>query len=267
MREGEGRPAQTGEERRQEIRSFILGLGVDDVGFARAEDYHSPKSYEIGRFLPAARSIVVLAFRVLSSCESPSWTAALNGYLDLTAFARTASYRIARFLETSYGAKVATMPWAYPFEIHNDRRALADFSQRHAAVAAGLGCFGLHNLVVHPRFGSRVHFTSLITSLELPPSPPPAEDPCIRCGLCVAGCPGQALDEPGKTDLVKCMKNSLPYGLGGRIAFWSQYADSTPDGQKALLRDERYARLEQSAHLGNQYMCYNCMKSCPVGVG
>jgi epoxyqueuosine reductase len=248
------------------ISEFILGLGVDDVGFARAADYDSPKSYEITKFLPGARSIVVLAFRVLSSCESPSWSAALNGYLDLGAFERTASYRTARFLENKFGAKVATMPLAYPFEFSLDRRAVADFSQRHAAVAAGLGSFGRHNLVIHPRFGTRVNFASILTDLDLAPSPRCGDDLCTRCGLCVANCPGGALDEEGKTDIMKCMKNSQPYGLGADIGFWTQLVGSPPDEQKQMLRGEQYMRLRQAAHLGNQYMCFSCLKSCPAGV-
>jgi epoxyqueuosine reductase len=250
----------------ESIREFILGLGVDDVGFARAADYKSPKSYELTQFLPDANSIIVLAYRVLSSCESPSWSVALNGYLDLGAFARSTGYRIARFLENNYGAKVANMPLATPFEFRHDRRAVAEFSQRHAAVAAGLGSFGRHNLVIHPRFGTRVNFTSIVTDLRLEPSPSGPGDPCLHCDLCVANCPGGALDEAGKTDIMKCMKHSLPYGLGGDIAFWAEFAASPPEKQQELVRSERYARLRQASHLGNQYMCFNCLKSCPVGV-
>ncbi|VBB09007.1 alpha-helical ferredoxin [Lucifera butyrica] len=250
----------------QEIREFILNLGVDDVGFSSALDYNSPKSYAITSFLPDAKSIIVLAFRVLSSCESPSWSVALNGYLDLGAFARSAAYRVARFLENKYNARVANMPLSYPFEFHKDRRAIADFSQRHAAVAAGLGAFGRHNLVIHPRFGTRVNFASIITSLDLEPSPKNSEDFCLHCNLCVENCPGRALDEEGKTDIMKCMKNSQPYGLGADIAFWSQLSHSSPQEQQAMFQSEHYARLRQASYLGNQYMCFNCLKSCPVGV-
>lgn len=132
------------------IKKFILDLGVDDVGFASSLDYNSPKSYEITEFMPNAKSIIVLAFKVLSSCESPSLSVAFNGYLDMDEFARTTSYRVSRFLESKFGAKVANMPLSLPFEIHKDRRAIADFSHRHAAIAAGLGSFGRHNLVIHP---------------------------------------------------------------------------------------------------------------------
>ena len=247
------------------IKEYVLDLGVDDVGFAGVADYKSPKSYEITKFLPDAKSILVLAFKVLSSCESPSLSVALNGYLDLGAFARTSSYRIARFLENNFGAKVANIPLSTPFEFHKDRRAIADFSQRHAAVAAGLGTFGRHNLVIHPRFGTRVNFVSIVTNLELEPTEKDGQDLCIHCNLCVENCPGRALDDEGRTDLMKCMKNSLPYGLGADIAFWTQFTSSSPEEQKEMLLSERYARLRQAAHLGNQYQCFNCMKVCPVG--
>lgn len=250
----------------RDIRKFILELGVDDVGFAGVEDYQSPKSYEITKFLPEAKAIIVLAFKALTNCESPSMSAAQNGYLDLNAFARTCSYRIARHLENNYRAKVVTMPMVYPFEMHNDRKAVADFSQRHAAVAAGLGAFGRHNLVIHPRFGTRVIFTSMVTNLMLQPSGKCEQDFCTHCNRCVETCPARALDDEGKTDVMKCLGHSQPYGLIADISFQLQLLGSSPEKQKQLLLDEQYARLRQAAHLGNQYMCFNCLKNCPIGL-
>ncbi len=249
----------------EQIKNYILDLGVDDVGFADAREYYSPKSYEITRFLPDAKSIIVLAYKPLSSCESPSMTAAQNGYLDLGSFARSASYQAGRFLERKYNAKVATLPVAYPLDIQEDRKAIADFSQRHAAVAAGLGALGRHNLIIHPRFGTRVIFTSIITNLSLQPSPR-CEDCCTHCNLCVENCPARALDEAGKTDVMKCLSHSQPYGLVADITFQLQRVGSSPAAQKQMLMGAQYARLRQSAHLGNQYMCYNCLKSCPIGL-
>lgn len=249
----------------KEIKDYIMGLGVDDVGFAGIADYQSPKSYEITKLLPEAKSIIVLAYKVLSSCESPSTSVALNGYMDLGGFARFSSYQVARFLERKYDAQVATIPISYPFEIHSDRPALADFSQRHAAIAAGLGSFGRHNLVLHPKFGTRVNYTSIITNLPLKPSVKCKEDVCIHCNICVKNCPSGALAEEGKTDVMKCLSHSQPYGLRADIGFKLQLLASSPEEQQKLLTSEQYARLRQAAHLGNQYMCFNCMKLCPVG--
>ncbi|CQR71017.1 hypothetical protein SpAn4DRAFT_1995 [Sporomusa ovata] len=55
------------------------------------------------------------------------------------------------------------------------------------------------------------------------------------------------------------------YGLGADIAFQLQRLGSSPEEQKKLLLSEQYARLRQAAHLGNQYMCFTCLKLCPVG--
>ncbi len=69
------------------------------------------------------------------------------------------------------------------------------FSQRHAAVRAGLGEFGLNNVVVTPEYGPRVRFNSVITQAPLAASPLLADKACIGtgCNLCVEKCGGQAI--------------------------------------------------------------------------
>lgn len=250
----------------QEIRDFVLDLGVDDVGFADIHDYNSPKSDDIDTFMENGKSIIVLACKVLSSCESNHWSTALNGYSGLKEFLGAASYRVARFLETQYNAKVVVIPHTYPFEVRLSKGPVAEFSHRHAAVAAGLGTFGRNNLVLHPKFGTRVNFVSIITDLELQPSPKPVKDVCLNCNICVKNCPVHALDEKGCTNYQKCSANSLPYGDMEAIRFWLEVLQSPLEKQKELLISDRYLHLRQAQHLGNQYMCFNCMKSCPVGV-
>jgi len=84
---------------KESIRSFILGLGVDDVGFASVGDYRSPNSPSIESLFPGARSMIVMAFRELSACESPSPQLAMNARLDLMEFSRSVCYRVARYVE------------------------------------------------------------------------------------------------------------------------------------------------------------------------
>ncbi len=251
---------------KETIRKYILDLGVDDVGFAKVEDYQNPKSDPVSHFLPGAKTIIALVFQELDTCESPSTTIAMNGRLDMNYFQRSCSYQINRFLKREFQAKVVDMPYASPTEQRKDRMGIADFSQRHAAVAAGLGTLGRHNLVIHPRFGTRIGLTALITNLEIKPDPKIAADLCIHCNLCVKNCPGKALDEPGKTDVGKCIAHSQPYGLRANIGFWQQFADSTPEAQKLMFADEKYWRIQQAHSIGMQYYCFNCLKSCPVGV-
>lgn len=250
---------------KERITEYILGLGVDDVGFAKVEDYDSPKSYPLTRFLPNAKTIISLVFQELDTCESPSSTVAMNGRLDLLYFQRSCSYQINRFLAREFKAQSVNMPYASPIEQHKDRLGIADFSQRHAAIAAGMGTLGRHNLVIHPRFGSRVGLIAIVTDLEIEPTPKITTDLCIHCDLCVKNCPAKALEVPNATNVAQCVQNAQPYGVRSNIVFWQNFVDSTPEVQKQMFADEKYLRMKQAEAIGMQYYCFNCLKSCPIG--
>lgn len=93
-------------------------------------------------------------------------------------------------------------------------------SQRHAAVRAGLGEFGLNNVVVTPEYGPRIRFNSVITEAELTPSELVQKKVCLgeKCSICVKKCPGAislrtGFDAkavwylpPSKTDIPLCDK-------------------------------------------------------------
>ncbi len=251
---------------KDDIRTYALGLGADDAGFASAADYRSPKSPALETVFPGAHSLVLLAYRELDSCESPDMYIAQNGRYDLMEFARGCNYRLARFLGREYGARAMTVPVSYPMEMSRATKGtVGQVSLRHAAVAAGLGTFGRHNLVVHPRFGSRVIFSAVVTDLDLPSDGAPAGSPCTDCGVCVAQCPGRALDEPGRTDVMKCIRASQPYGLSEAVAFWMRHADAAPDARKAMFKDDLFWKMYQAGHIGPQYFCFRCIASCPAG--
>lgn len=248
------------------IRGLVQGWGVDDVGFASVCDYRSPNSPSIESLFPGARTMIVLAFQELSACESQSPQMAMGARLDLMEFSRSACYRLARFVEGKLGSPAMTVPVAYPMDYSTPEKiGVAEVSLRHAAVAAGLGAFGRHNLVVHPRFGTRVIFAAVLTKLDLAPDLHVKENPCNDCGLCVSSCPAGALDSSGKTDVMKCLQNSQPYGMRTNIAFWSRFGDATSEEQKAMLRSPEYLSLYQSAFIGYQYYCFQCLSVCPVG--
>jgi ferredoxin len=62
-------------------------------------------------------------------------------------------------------------------------------------VRAGLGEFGLNNVVVTARYGPRIRWNSVITTAPLTPSPLLAAKTCdgLACLECVRQCPGGAL--------------------------------------------------------------------------
>lgn len=252
---------------KDKIKNFALNLGVEDVGFGAVSAYNSPLSPKIETIFPKAKSLVVLAFRELSNCESENKRIAMGGRLDSMEFARSCIYKVSRFIEKEFDTKAMSTPLSYPLNMKPENRfgLIADFSQRHAAIAAGLGNWGRHNLVIHPRLGSRVIFSTVLTGLELPPDPPVTEDLCIHCNICVESCPGHALDEERKTDEFKCMKYSQPYGLPGNIKFWMKFIGSSPEEQKQMMVSPDYMSLYQAAFIGFEYHCFKCYLSCPVG--
>ncbi len=249
---------------KQTIRDFAMNLGVDDVGFAFAEDYRSPNSPPIEGLFPGIKSLIVLAFRELSSCESPSPQIAMAGRMNLTEFAKSSTYRMARFIEAKFETPTMTVPISHPMNFVSGKPGVAEVSLRHAAIAAGLGSFGQHNLVIHPRLGTRALFTAVLSKLELLSDPPVQNKACTECGLCLQECPAGAL-EAGRTDLSKCMTHSQPYSIWGSAAFWSRFGEASPDEQKAMLQSPEYRSLYQAAFLGNQYFCFRCLAVCPAG--
>ncbi len=252
---------------KERIKDFVLELGVDDIGFASVPDYHSPRSPQVESIMPGAKSIIVLAYRELSSCESPNMRIAMNGRMDVMEFSKSCSYKLARFIEKEFNGRAMTVGVSYPMAMEQETGgSVGELSLRHAAVAAGLGVIGRHNLVIHPELGTRVIFTAVLCDLDLSTDPPVTAELCIDCDICVEACPAGALDEEGFTNVNKCLSQSQPWGIGGSIRFWSKFVDGTPEQQKQMFIDPHYWRLYQAQLIGFQYNCFKCMSSCPVGL-
>lgn len=81
----------------------------------------------------------------------------------------------------------------------------ANWSERHAAFAAGLGSFGLNKALI-TKIGTAGRFGSVITDLELMPTPRSvtsvyAACPWFshgQCGECIDRCPSKAITAEGK---------------------------------------------------------------------
>src|SRR5665648_905230 len=91
------------------------------------------------------------------------------------------------------------------------KNPFAFFSHKHAAYLAGLGSFGLSNVLLTKKYGPRIRFTSIFTDAAIECVVPDVGDLCIRCGLCAKYCAVAAIsNEFGDVlpliDKVRCAK-------------------------------------------------------------
>lgn len=253
-------------ELKEQIRQFALSLGVDDVGFAAAHDYHSPKSPSLNSIFPGVRSLIIMGNREPSHCESPNPYISSTGRMELLEYNHHCNLQLARYLERNCSAKAMVIPPSYPLNFGPPGGGfIGEVSLRHAAVAAGLGIFGRHNLVIHPQLGSRVFYCGVLCDLDLPSDPPVKEDLCNQCNACVDNCPVNALDEEGFTDAKRCFKNVQPNALPKLIRFWRKFIDASPEEQKNMFIGEDFARAYHAQLVGFEYHCFKCYASCPIG--
>ena len=96
--------------------------------------------------------------------------------------------RQSKQLRTWMGEELGIKALSLPYQIEFGGAFLKD-----SAVLAGLGVFGLHNLLVTPEYGSRVRLRGIFIETELEPTGPLDFDPCSECDRpCHEACPMDA---------------------------------------------------------------------------
>lgn len=157
-------------------------------------------------------------------------TLSMYGALFLEKSGYTSTY-----LPTTYGQ---TFSW--PGNIQRDLPhapgGFGPFSHRHAAVAAGLGEFGLNNLLLTPQYGPRNRFVSIITRAPLAANPLITKPICLgeKCSLCIKNCRANAFGDLYDLD------------VGGHTS--------------------RLAKIDRNACTSGFDSCYKkCLTICPVG--
>jgi epoxyqueuosine reductase len=214
------------EELKRAIRDKCAQLDVPMMGVAPADRWDSPRfepwippDFRPRSVYPEARSVIVIGLPVdLPVLETTPSILYHELYNTVNRLLDEDAYRIATMLNGLGHPSIFTPRDGYgSLEVLKDR-PLAFFSHRHAAYLAGLGTFGVNNMLLTPKYGPRVRFTSILTTTELPPDPVMEKDVCIKCMRCARSCPARALSEKpypeGMTDKERCTAYNL--GLAGR---------------------------------------------------
>jgi epoxyqueuosine reductase len=194
----------------QSIKDHAHSIGMDLCGIAPVSRFEgAPKGTHPTDFLPGCKSVISVGVRladgvvqtIFRTFEDGKRTAqgiyGTYGYTIAPNFHLLYSvYALAQFVERT--TDCASMPTQVgPFQ------AGISISQRHAAVAAGLGEFGWLSIVLTPQFGPRNRFGAVLNTAELVPDPlyngPRLCDP-TTCNICTTVCPTDALSVYGERE-------------------------------------------------------------------
>ncbi len=131
---------------------------------------------------------------------SPQWARA---YEETNALFGELNEALIGFIHAKAGLAGIT-PKATTFD---QQKLISDWSHRHIAYAAGLGTFGLNNMLL-TKHGCCGRFSTVVTNLDLAPDAPYEGEYCLykkngSCGICAERCPTGALTTAGY-DRFKC---------------------------------------------------------------
>jgi epoxyqueuosine reductase QueG len=149
-------------------------------------------------FLPFDRQVATS--NIAGELASELWAIA---YIETNTLITAVCEHMRGFLESS-GYRVATTPATHNFD---PQRLVSNWSHRHVGYVAGLGKFGLNNMLI-TEHGCCGRIGSLVTDLRVDPDQRSKNEACLyrhdsSCLKCVARCVNAALYED-RFDRWKC---------------------------------------------------------------
>jgi len=219
------------------IVETLLQLGADLVGIAPVERFaHAPEGHRPADFMPECKSVISIGLHIHQGAadvwgehddKSKSSTPYLfYGYGLTNLESSRIVNRFAKLLEYQGYKTLCFLPtWLTSMTKYMDESLVegklrAEFSHRHAAVAAGIAEFGWNGLALTPEFGAMQRFNSILTSAELEPTPL-YSGPLLcrkeRCGaICVKTCPTQAISA-GEKQTVRIGERTFEYAAHDNV--------------------------------------------------
>lgn len=200
-----------------DYREPLVGFAAaDDPRFADLRQVAEPTHLMPHDLLPGARSVVscflpfarwvVEANTRQKEKVAPEWAKA---YVETNALiGRITTYLIESLAER--GIHAAAEPATHNFDPVS---LISRWSHKSVAVIAGLGSFGLHQMVITDA-GCAGRFGSLIIDADLPINSAEPRERCLyfhdgSCKVCVSRCPVNALDADNPIDKQRCYRRVL----------------------------------------------------------
>ena len=295
-------PMNANSEFKEEFRSYLKSLGADLVGFGSAGDMKgAPEIMQPKRYMPDARSIIVLGLHINeASCDliersihEDTLPVSYHSYQMFTLIIiipqlDTMAYKGAKYLEER-GFRAYPVPANVPRVLKPSKRypgGPADVSNKHMAMACGLGTIGWHNLLITPQYGSRQKLITIISNAPLEADPMPEKnlcDPVERGFQCSRACPTQAIPEDvsakvtvtirGKTvDYARMIGWKCRWGCSGMLKSVGGYTDvpmpgEEPDEDELIVYKDMMDpwQLRVRNYTGLTPYCGRCLCICPAG--
>jgi len=165
---------------------------------ALPRDFLEDAAGVIAFFLPFDRSIV--KSNIPDEYSSKLWARA---YVETNALIESINHHLHRwFRDQGYASSI--IPPTHNFD---KTRLISDWSHRHVAYIAGMGRFGLNNMLITEK-GCCGRFGTIVTNCPTVANPRPNQEYCLyrhngTCAKCVERCPAEALTTKGY-DRHKC---------------------------------------------------------------
>ncbi len=284
---------------KQMIRELVVSNSLDYMQVASAESLkEEPEWVKPADFLPGARSVISVGMNLSLGVQLANrmahhgaprhviYSYLWHGFgLPSLHFIDRTSLQVVRLLEREGYVAVPTMS-ASTFDT---RGSISEFSNIHAAVAAGVGELGWSGLALTPKVGPRARYGTIITNAPLEADPvysgPKLCDveKCRELGngepICAAVCPTKAIGseaevvkigerrfEVAKFDRFRCMWGSM--GLSKKALGMKDIPMPEKIGYaeiNAALKDRDPGQAQELIVISRGDYCGQCVMECPMG--
>jgi epoxyqueuosine reductase len=272
---------------KRKIRKLARENDIDLIGFSSVGRLKSaPSGKRPTDLLGEAKTVISLGIgirrgvreaniKAYGGLRSAIYVYMVYGYEILNTLLNQCAFRITKLLEEQ---RLVAMP--IPASPPTDyMRLMGVFSNRHAAVASGLGNFGWQSVLLTPQFGPRLRLTSIVTNAEIEADPLFSETLCRgeKCRICSAVCPVKAIPPD---DGVELEIGGTPYryakidkwrcriaeqGHTRKTLGYTEYegeGEVNPEIYLERLKEENpWQKLERKGSY-----CGQCIIRCPVGL-